>query len=317
MTRTKEEIIGIVETLGYEYLNDYMDEKRRRVIIQDKVGYKYDVDLHGFIKGYIPEFVSKSNPYSLENIVLWLLLNRRELELCKNNIYDGKDKKLEFFHNIQECQEHFKSSWNNIYRGQGCGVCHGLQVGKYNSFAYLRSDLANEWHPDNEINPKNVTEFSTKSVYWVCSKCGYGKNKEWIATIKNRSNGTGCPKCSDSKGEKRILFWIENNIKILKRIGVIKHIPQKKFSDCRNERELPFDFGFQFKNKSWFMIEYYGLQHYKKMGFWGGDDKLKRTTKNDKIKQEYCKNNNIPLLIIPYWEFDNIENILKERIFGE
>ena len=32
------------------------------------------------------------------------------------------------------------------------------------------------------------------------------------------------------------------------------------------------------------------------------------------LKNEYCKNNDIELLRIPYYEFDNIENILENRL---
>lgn len=35
----------------------------------------------------------------------------------------------------------------------------------------------------------------------------------------------------------------------------------------------------------------------------------------DNIKTEYCKDNNITLIRIPYWDFNNIENILKEKVF--
>jgi hypothetical protein len=35
----------------------------------------------------------------------------------------------------------------------------------------------------------------------------------------------------------------------------------------------------------------------------------------DAIKYDYCKNNNIPLLIITHTEFDNIECIINEFIF--
>ena len=34
----------------------------------------------------------------------------------------------------------------------------------------------------------------------------------------------------------------------------------------------------------------------------------------DKIKSDYCKNNNIKLVIIPYWDFDNIEQILTKEL---
>ena len=32
---------------------------------------------------------------------------------------------------------------------------------------------------------------------------------------------------------------------------------------------------------------------------------------HDKIKNQYCIDNNIPLIRIPYWEYDSIEYILK------
>ena len=38
------------------------------------------------------------------------------------------------------------------------------------------------------------------------------------------------------------------------------------------------------------------------------------TQRNDNIKNQYCKDNNIKLVRIPYWEFDNIENILEKEL---
>lgn len=37
---------------------------------------------------------------------------------------------------------------------------------------------------------------------------------------------------------------------------------------------------------------------------------LEKQKRYDKMKDNYCKMNNIELLRIPYWEFDNVENIL-------
>ena len=48
--------------------------------------------------------------------------------------------------------------------------------------------------------------------------------------------------------------------------------------------------------------------------FFGGEKQLQKTIKNDEIKNKYCKDNNITLIRIPYWDFDNIENILKEHL---
>ena len=66
------------------------------------------------------------------------------------------------------------------------------------------------------------------------------------------------------------------------------------------------------------LIEYHGLQHYKVAYSWNDseDDLLERQRK-DKLKEQWAKDNNIPLYIIPYWEFENIEIILKNIIKSE
>jgi hypothetical protein len=46
----------------------------------------------------------------------------------------------------------------------------------------------------------------------------------------------------------------------------------------------------------------------------GGEKALKQNKIRDEIKNTYCKDNNIHLVRIPYWDFNNIENILKEKL---
>ncbi|MCB2315620.1 hypothetical protein [Clostridium tagluense] len=43
-------------------------------------------------------------------------------------------------------------------------------------------------------------------------------------------------------------------------------------------------------------------------------NKLKQQQLHDKIKNNYCKDNNINLIRIPYWEKNNIEQILKSAL---
>ena len=112
----------------------------------------------------------------------------------------------------------------------------------------------------------------------------------------NHLNGNGCPLCKESKGERKIrLFLKENNINF---------IPQYKFNDCKNILSLPFDFYLPEHN---ICVEYNGRQHYEPIKLWGGINNLIEIKKRDKIKMEYCKNNNIPLIIIKY----NSKNLNK------
>jgi hypothetical protein len=62
------------------------------------------------------------------------------------------------------------------------------------------------------------------------------------------------------------------------------------------------------------LIEYNGIQHYEIIEFFGGEDGFRKSQQRDTIKMKYCKDNNIPLLIIPYTETDlqtTITNFLQ------
>ena len=90
----------------------------------------------------------------------------------------------------------------------------------------------------------------------------------------------------------------------------IEFIEQHRFDDCRNLLPLPFDFYIPSLNLA---IEYDGEQHFKLNScFNKTEKKLREVQKRDNIKTQYCKENNINLLRIPYWEFKNIGNILNK-----
>jgi hypothetical protein len=70
---------------------------------------------------------------------------------------------------------------------------------------------------------------------------------------------------------------------------------------------MKFDFViFNEKNEIQLLIEYNGEQHYNSIEKWGGKDKLIVQQERDARKKQYCEEHNIPLLIIPYWEYDKI-----------
>lgn len=186
--------------------------------------------------------------------------------------------------------------------GNGCSACSGRVVTDKNKLSILYPEIALEWHPTkNETLTLNDVSYGMgKKVWWLCSVCNF----EWISLISDRTiSKSGCPKCSESRGERRISNWLYKN----------KIYPKREFifKECRNKRCLPFDFYLSDYN---FCIEYHGEQHYKSISIFGGDKVFKEQKIRDKIKAKYCRHNNIQLLIIPYWEFDNIEKILKETL---
>lgn len=81
------------------------------------------------------------------------------------------------------------------------------------------------------------------------------------------------------------------------------------FPDLLSENKVPlrFDFAiFNENNELSYLIEYDGEQHYlnKTDKIW--TDNLQNRQIRDKIKNQYCLDNNIDLYRIPYWEKNNL-----------
>ena len=107
------------------------------------------------------------------------------------------------------------------------------------------------------------------------------------------------------RGEEFIANYLRNKN--------ITFIQQKTFDDCLspNGKKLRFDF---FVSNQ-ILIEYDGQQHYGFTGYdWNTEENHQKTIVNDKIKNDYCKNHNLKLIRIPYWDYDNLENILQNII---
>lgn len=63
-------------------------------------------------------------------------------------------------------------------------------------------------------------------------------------------------------------------------------------------------------------IELDGEQHFKPINFGGSNtnESFEERIIRDNIKNAYCDDNNITLIRIPYWDFNNIDKILSESL---
>ena len=70
-------------------------------------------------------------------------------------------------------------------------------------------------------------------------------------------------------------------------------------------------------------IEYDGEQHFEPVDFTSKmseeqiQEQFKKVQQNDQIKNQYAKDNNWTLIRIPYWDIDNIEQILDSYLKQE
>lgn len=208
------------------------------------------------------------------------------------------------------CKKHNKifnrKAKHIIYHGRGRDQCSHekrSEIGKLSEDEI--SSRIYKSNPDIKIVSFNNYTNIQSYIKVRCVKCGY----EWESPIASIFyNGTSCPSCcSSSKGEQKISHVLdENNIKFQ---------PQYIFNDCRYKKPLPFDNSILDENGNvLYLIEYHGEQHYHPIEYFGGEENFKTQQKRDEIKLEYCKKNNIPLLIIPYWDYSKIEERILEIV---
>lgn len=232
----------------------------------------------GNIKKTDEEFRNELKSVNPNIIPLTKYINNRTHVLCECKICG--------------CQWNVKPA--NIFSlNRGCPKCSKNKKKTHQEFV----DEMKRVNPNIEIlgEYKNA---ATK-ILCRCKKDGY----VWEGTPNAICHGVGCPKCNSSKGEMAVEKYLKDNN--------ISYEIQKRFDDCKNIFSLPFDFYLP-NNKT--CIEYDGSLHYKAVDYFGGEEALKSTQSRDKIKTNYCKEHNIKLIRIPYWEFDNIEEILNREL---
>ena len=115
--------------------------------------------------------------------------------------------------------------------------------------------------------------------------------------------GVGCPSCRESRGEKKVA-------EILKKHN-INFERQVTFPDLKDVSNLYYDF---YLPEHKILIEYEGLQHYKPIPFFGGENAFMKTRKHDIIKFKYAVNNGYLLLKIINVSLKNLEERLYTKL---
>lgn len=204
------------------------------------------------------------------------------------------------------CPKHgpFPQTPNDHLDGHGCPDCGIIKYTKSITDTHeIFVSKARLVHPGKNYEYPDPYKGSKIEIYIICPKHG-----PFLQKPNSHLQGNGCKKCTETKGEQRIREFLELNN--------IKHEPEKTFDGCKNKRTLPFDF---YINDHNMCVEFDGQQHYKVVRFKGisienAKKTFDRMQLTDKIKTQYCIDNNIELLRIPYTEFNNIEEILTRRL---
>jgi hypothetical protein len=173
-------------------------------------------------------------------------------------------------------------------------------LSKDNCLATTHPQLANQWHPTkNHLTPFDVTRTHNQQIKWVCDK-----GHEWDQTVRARKRGKhGCPVCRHSKGEQKIeLVLISQGVDYRREF---------RFYNCKHIMTLPFDFVILPLSKQPAVIEYQGEHHYHASAVRKGKS-FEDVKFRDQIKFDFCIQKKLPFLVIPYWDQNKVDIIVKK-----
>jgi hypothetical protein len=256
---------------------------------------KFYCDIHG-------EFSKNSSQVSKGQICgECLKLKNRKVSVANelNKMLKRHNNKFEYINYIDlvdeitvKCIEHnhtfkiLKSSHVQNKYG-GCGYC----ISQYKDFRMKEQDevIKNFRNVHEDRYRYDNVDYRGRSikVSITCLKHG-----DFMQTPSSHLNGSGCPNCKSSSGEKMIQG-------ILKKMG-ISYVTEKRFFGCSSElgnKLLPFDI---YVPEFHTCIEFDGYHHFFPIEAWGGENSLIKVQNRDRYKNEYCEKNEIDLIRIPY-----------------
>ena len=273
-----------VESFGYKLLNEVSGSKETMQLMCPN-GHKWEINFGDFKYGRRCSYckIEKKKQEQLQEIKE--LMEKEGYELLEREYVNNSTPmktRCPFGHEFYISSANFK-------KGRRCSECYKFKKLTYEYVCEFFAEEGYEVMSDNYISANDKLKV----------RCPHGHVFE-ISYAKFYI-GRRCSQCKKSSGEQEV----EN---VLKKYN-INYKYQFVFKDCKRIMPLPFDFYLPQYN---ILIEFDGEQHFRENRFKG--TKLKDIQERDNIKTNYCKNNDIKLIRIPYWDFDKTEEIICQEL---
>ena len=276
----------------YEVIGDYVNT-HTHVLLRHKCGNDFLMTPHSFLQGQrCPKCQHRSYKKTTDEF-------KEEMYNLVGNEYELYDEyintktPIKIKHN--KCNQIYTVTPSMFLSGNRCPYCASNAKVSTEQF---KDRIENSIGSDYELVGEFVNMITkVKMLHKICGNTYYANPNDIT------SRNSGCPYCKKSKGEDKISNFLDKY--------KIEYEPQKRFSNCVDCYTLPFDFYLPQYNTC---IEYDGHLHYMIVDYFGGKESYDRTVKHDNIKTQYCNDNDIDLIRIPYWDYDNIETILCRKL---
>lgn len=224
------------------------------------------------------------------------------LQQFPNYDYSKAVFKGEYDKIIVTCNIHnytWKVTTKNLMNGHGCPICGRESLQKTQACTVQEFiNKARKVHGDKYDYTKVNYYNSNTKVTIICHKHGEFQ----VTPNSHLSQKTGCPKCKQSKGESEVETFLKEND--------IQYIQQYPIT-CKLKKKNKTYIDFYLPDYNTF-IEYNGAQHYVPVKYFGGELTFKNQVGRDEYVKNYCKTNNIKLIVIKYNE--NVTERLRNEL---
>lgn len=301
---TLEKVKNYCNELGYEVLDDIYINVSTKLTLKDKEGYLYSISLNNLTNGKNPNKFSLYNPYTMDNIKLYIKLNRPDCELISTE-YKNCDEKLQF--KCNKCGNNFELCWDRFY-SKNCGCLYCSTPPKKIELGINTIWDTDRWMCDlgvSEEDAKKYSHSSAKKVIVICPDC---KKKKLMPLHKIYTRKTISCSCGDgiSYPEKFIISLLDQLD-----INYIKEYSPKW---ATTDKRYRYDFYLIDYNT---IIECHGEQHYENTFSVLGGKTLEEEQLNDKYKEELALSNGISNYIILDCRKSNLEWIKNSVLTSE
>ena len=177
------------------------------------------------------------------------------------------------------CREHgsFMQKPSLHLMGSGCPICGGSKRLTLEEFIEKSRRVHGSKYDYSKVDYVN----NSTEVTIVCPKHG-----DFLQTPNHHMLGSGCPLCNSSRLEDNVARRLDE-----------MHIRYVRYykADWLGRQHL--DFFIEEKNMA---IECQGVQHFKSVEFFGGEEKLKYLQELDKRKERLCAEHGIELRFVRF-----------------
>lgn len=183
-----------------------------------------------------------------------------------------------------------------------------LMKGNANSCGCLRRDdiKGNKYGRLTVLRYDEIKSKDTGYTYWEC-KCECGTVKSIYVGHLKTGGTSSCGCIGMSYGEELIKEVLDKHS--------VNYEVEYWFEDLRDIKPLRYDFAiFNDKRELLGLIEFDGRQHFEESDLF--IDTLEEIQHRDNLKDEYCKENNIPLTRIPYTQIAYVTEIVEKVLLN-